>query len=88
LINAGKELKDIVAGLHKSLANRVAALARSIELDREVVMTGGVAKNPGMFSALEEALGAKMLHLDLDPQINGAIGAALIAAECCKGDRS
>jgi predicted CoA-substrate-specific enzyme activase len=88
LINAGKELKDIVAGLHKSLANRVAALARSLELDREIVMTGGVAKNPGMFSALEEALGAKMLHLDLDPQINGAVGAALLAAEYANGKKS
>jgi activator of 2-hydroxyglutaryl-CoA dehydratase len=41
-----------------------------------------------MFSALEEALGAKMLHLDLDPQINGAVGAALLAAEYANGKKS
>jgi activator of 2-hydroxyglutaryl-CoA dehydratase len=41
--------------------------------------TGGVAKNRGMFSALEEALGTKITSLDTDPQIIGALGAALIA---------
>jgi (R)-2-hydroxyacyl-CoA dehydratese activating ATPase len=81
LINAGKNLPDIVAGLHKSLAHRVAALARGIELDSEITMTGGVAKNIGMFSALEEALGVKLRKMATDPQIIGALGAALIARQ-------
>jgi (R)-2-hydroxyacyl-CoA dehydratese activating ATPase len=81
LINAGKNLPDIVSGLHKSLAHRVAALARGIELDREITMTGGVAKNSGMFAAIEEALGVKLIRIGTDPQIIGAIGAALIAAK-------
>jgi predicted CoA-substrate-specific enzyme activase len=81
LINAGKNLSDIVAGLHKSLAHRVAALARGIELDKEITMTGGVAKNTGMFAALEEALGVKLREMSTDPQIIGALGAALIARQ-------
>jgi len=85
LINAGKNLPDIVGGLHKSLAHRVAALARGIELDREITMTGGVAKNAGMFAAIEEALGVKLAKIQADPQIIGAIGAALIADQAANG---
>jgi (R)-2-hydroxyacyl-CoA dehydratese activating ATPase len=85
LINAGKDLPDIVGGLHKSLAHRVAALARGVELDREVTMTGGVAKNPGMFAAIEEALQVKMKKLEADPQLVGAVGAALIAFRAASG---
>ena len=81
LINAGNNLSDIVAGLHKSLAHRVSALARGIELDSEITMTGGVAKNIGMFAALEEALGVKLRKMTTDPQIIGALGAALIARQ-------
>jgi activator of 2-hydroxyglutaryl-CoA dehydratase len=44
------------------------------------VITGGVAKNSGMFSALERALGVKMHRVE-NPQINGALGAALIAMD-------
>lgn len=85
LINAGNNLPDIVGGLHKSLAHRVAALARGIELDREITMTGGVAKNSGMFAAIEEALGVKLIKIGTDPQIIGAIGAALIADKAANG---
>ena len=81
LINTGNNLPDIVAGLHKSLAHRVAALARGIELDKEITMTGGVAKNSGMLAALEEALGVKLRKMATDPQIIGALGAALIARQ-------
>lgn len=87
LINAGRDLPDIVSGLHRSLAHRVAALARGIELDKEITMTGGVAKNEGMFKSLEEALGVKLKKMETDPQINGAIGAALIARQAANGGK-
>jgi activator of 2-hydroxyglutaryl-CoA dehydratase len=44
-------------------------------------MSGGVAKNQGMFAAMEEVLGVKINRLDGDPQLNGALGAALLAEE-------
>jgi len=46
-------------------------------------MSGGVARNPGMFGALGEALGVTLHSLE-DPQINGALGAALFAQERAK----
>ncbi len=81
LINEGRETCDIIRGLHHAMANRVASLAKSIEVHEEVVMTGGVAKNSGMFSALSEGLGLPVRALPIDPQINGALGAALMAAD-------
>jgi activator of 2-hydroxyglutaryl-CoA dehydratase len=49
-------------------------------------MTGGVAKNSGMFEALQKALGVKLHRVD-NPQINGALGAALFAADTISGSR-
>ena len=89
LINKGTGLSDIVSGLHRAMAHRVASLAKGIELERNVTMTGGVAKNTGMFSALEEALGVKIMKMDTDPQLMGALGAAIFARKAIeqKGSR-
>ncbi|MBC7345392.1 MAG: 2-hydroxyglutaryl-CoA dehydratase, partial [Clostridia bacterium] len=70
----------IISALHQAVANRAASLAKSILVAPDAVMTGGVAKNSGMFSALEKALGVKMYRVE-NPQINGALGAALIAVD-------
>ena len=82
LINEGKETSDILNALHHALAKRVSSLARGIEVSEDVVMTGGVAKNKGVFKALSEALGVGIKALNgTDPQIVGALGAAIYAAE-------
>jgi (R)-2-hydroxyacyl-CoA dehydratese activating ATPase len=85
LVNEGKEIADIVNALHQAVANRAASLARGILVKPDAVMTGGVAKNSGMFMALERALGVKLYKVE-DPQINGALGAALFAADKVNGD--
>lgn len=84
LVNEGKEIADIVNALHQAVANRAASLARGILVEPDAVMTGGVAKNSGMFIALERALGVKLYTVE-DPQINGALGAALFAADKVNG---
>ncbi|MBU2511048.1 2-hydroxyglutaryl-CoA dehydratase [bacterium] len=82
LQNEGKETCDIVKALHIALANRVASLAKSIGVDQDIVMTGGVAKNSGVFKALSQGLNLELKRLSgIDPQVNGAIGAALLAEE-------
>jgi (R)-2-hydroxyacyl-CoA dehydratese activating ATPase len=87
LINDGRDLADIVSGLHRALAHRVASLAKGIELEKTITMTGGVAKNTGMFAALEEALGVKLIKMTTDPQIMGALGAALVSRQAAKGGK-
>ncbi len=82
LINEGVAVPDILDALHRAVAGRVAALAKGIGgIEEDVVMTGGVAKNTGVFNALSDALGVRIEKLDFDPQLNGALGAALIAGE-------
>ena len=88
LMNEGKDPSDIMNALHYSLAKRVASMAKSIEVTQDVVMTGGVAKNLGVFKAIGDVLGIELKTLDhFDPQIMGAMGAALSAKEKAKGLR-
>ena len=84
LVNEGKETADIINALHHAVAGRAASLARGLVVEGDVVMTGGVARNEGMFSALAAALGVELLSVE-NPQINGAIGAALFALQALKG---
>ena len=81
LVNEGMDLEDIVAGLHASIASRLNSMVRKVGLVEDVVLTGGCAKNDGLGKALEDKLGVTVKKLPVDPQIAGAIGAALIAAE-------
>ncbi len=82
LVNEGVEIPDILAGLSRSLAGRVAALARSVGTEPDVVFTGGVAKNSAVKHALARALNIDLLSpADIDPQVIGAYGAALLARE-------
>ncbi len=84
LVNDGAEIPDIIRALHNAVANRAAALAKSITIEGDIVMSGGVARNGGMFEALTAALGRDIIKVD-NPQINGAIGAALMAMDSVRG---
>ncbi len=72
--------EDIIAGIHDSAAARVAILARKVKVTNPVVMTGGVARNAGMVTALEKHIGLKVF-VGKYPQENGAIGAAVLASQ-------
>lgn len=81
LINEGIEIVDIAAGVNNSVASRLNSMVRKVGLVEDVALTGGCAKNEGLAKALEDKLGVSVKKLPQDPQIAGAIGAALIAAE-------
>lgn len=74
----GTDKCDIINGIHRSVAGRVAGLAHRIGVTPDVVMTGGVAQNTGVVGALEAELGCK-IHTSPLTQYNGALGAALFA---------
>jgi predicted CoA-substrate-specific enzyme activase len=82
----GKERKDLIAGVHKAVASRVAVMASSLTVTPDAVFTGGVAKNIGVKKFLEEEMGTEFLVPD-EPQIIGAIGAALFAREALAGQQ-
>ena len=73
-----KPVQDIIAGIHKSVAKRIVAMSTPIGITKPITMTGGVAKNIGQRKALEDELGTKLL-IPEEPQIVGALGAALFA---------
>lgn len=79
LLAEGTPAEDIIAGVQKSVAERISTMAgRAIE--GPVAFTGGVAMVPGMAEALESVLGTKVT-VPPEPQLTGALGAALIGAE-------
>ena len=77
-LSMGTDKRDIINGIHQSVASRVAGLAHRIGVQDQVVMTGGVAQNTGVVNALQEALGRE-IHTSPLTQYNGALGAALFA---------
>jgi predicted CoA-substrate-specific enzyme activase len=81
LLAQGEKKRDIAAGLHKSIAKRVGSMAARLKMRENIAFVGGVAKNQGMRKALEDYLGIHFIMLSKDPQITGAIGAAVMAKE-------
>ena len=81
LVNEGVELVDIAAGIHASIASRLSSLVRRVGVVEEIALSGGCAKNRGLAKALSEKLEVGIRQLPIDPQIAGALGAALIAGE-------
>ena len=72
--------RDILAGMHLSMARRIVKMMKKSEKGGDILMTGGGALNIGVHRAFEEEL-MKDVYVASHPQFNGAIGAALIASE-------
>lgn len=78
LLAQGASLEDVSAGVHASVAQRIKAMVERVGITKEVIFTGGAAKSTAMKKALEDSLGVK-LTVPEEPQIVGALGAAIIA---------
>ena len=76
----GVPVPDLLAGIHRSLADRVARMVRRLKLEKEVILTGGGGKNKGLVKALSEQLGCDLL-VPSEPLITGALGAALLGKD-------
>ena len=72
--------EEIVRGLHRAIVNRVWSMVNALGIQFEVTMSGGVAKNKGVVAFMEEKLG-RPIHVYREPQIIGALGAALHAGK-------
>jgi len=84
LLARGEKPENIIVGIHHAIANRVGGMFSRIGLEDDVFFTGGVAKNIGMRNALEQALKVSIIKSQEDPQLAGAIGAAVIAGDLWK----
>jgi predicted CoA-substrate-specific enzyme activase len=79
LIHAKTPKQDIARAIHTAMAARISSLARRVGLQQEILIIGGLAKNPGFVRALEEELAVPLL-VPGDPEYVTALGAALSAA--------
>ncbi len=80
-LGEGRTMQDVALGVADTLATRVNRLVGKVGLEDEVCITGGVAKNTAVVKALERVIGREVCDLGIDPQIVGALGAALFAKE-------
>jgi predicted CoA-substrate-specific enzyme activase len=81
----GHDPHDIINGIHYAIAKRVSVLVEQVGVKERVLMSGGVAKNVGVVRALENELHTTLL-IPKDPQLVGALGAALIALERARAE--
>jgi bzd-type benzoyl-CoA reductase Q subunit len=80
LLRSGKKTNEVLAAYNRAMANRVYELIERLGVEKDFAITGGQSKNIGLVSRLEKLMGIKALSPGkLDPQIAGAIGAALFA---------
>ena len=83
-LRKGVAKSDILAGLHEAIAVRCLNLLKRISIEKDFSITGGIAKNKGMVEKLMEKVGLQPLLCE-DPQLVGALGAALFAEERSTG---
>ncbi len=77
----GRSREDICLGVAEALAIRVNRLVKRVGTQSRVCLSGGVAKNAAVVAATGRIVGHDLLPLQIDPQIVGALGAALFARE-------
>ena len=79
-LHQGIHKNDILAGACEALASRVYTLLKRVGIEKEFVISGGIAKNIGVVKRLEQKVGLEA-NIAFEPQIVGALGAALFAQE-------
>ena len=77
-IAEGAKAADILAGVHRSMAAKVAMLVRRLKIEPEVVLTGGGGQDEGLVQSVGEALGITILVPE-KPRLTAAYGAARLA---------
>ncbi len=80
LLHKGVSREIILRGVFRSVARRTLSMAGKVGLREDIVFTGGVARNPGVLDALKHETGITDIKIPANPQITGALGAAILAS--------
>ncbi|MBU1276175.1 MAG: 2-hydroxyglutaryl-CoA dehydratase [Proteobacteria bacterium] len=78
LQRASKKTNDILAGATDAIVERIVELLERVGVEPDLCISGGVAKNIGVVRRVEQKLGLRA-RIAKEPQIMGALGAALLA---------
>jgi (R)-2-hydroxyacyl-CoA dehydratese activating ATPase len=76
----GARPEDLLAGVHRAMASKVAMLVKRLKMEPEVVLTGGGAEDTGLVRAVNAALGLEV-RVPENPRLTAALGAACLAEE-------
>lgn len=79
-VSEGISKEDILAGVHKALANKLSTLINRVGLEEQCAISGGGGLNVGLINSVEEKVGIQLL-VPSQPQFITALGAAIIAEE-------
>jgi len=79
LLRQGWPKERVAAAYHAAMADRIVDLLMRVGVEKDFVVTGGVAKNAGVIERVERLLSIKSLKPNIDPILAGSLGAALFA---------
>jgi len=78
LLKSGWPTSKVLAAYCSAMAHRIFSQVKAVDVEQDFVITGGIAKNPGIVNRLEKELGFEIFrNTTIDTQLAGAIGAAL-----------
>jgi len=78
LIHSKTPKEDVAKAIHDAIAGRISSMILRIGVEKDVVLIGGVALNPGFRPPLEKELHANIIVPEF-PEFVSALGAAVIA---------
>ncbi len=81
LIHAKTPKPDISKAIHDAISNRIVSMIRRIGVYEDVVIVGGVGRNPGFVASMKRELKLDKLYVPDEPEFGAATGAAVVAAE-------
>jgi benzoyl-CoA reductase subunit D len=80
LIHDKTPREDIARAVLDAVASRIISMVRKVGFEKDVVLIGGMARNPGFVEAMKRGLEME-IHVPDDCEYVGALGAALAASE-------
>lgn len=80
LIHAKTPREDIARAVLDAVASRIISMIRKVGFEKDILLIGGMALNPGFVAAMKRGLEMEV-HVPEEPEYIGALGAALAAAE-------
>src|SRR3989337_1284632 len=83
LIHSKISKEDISKAIHDAVAGRISSMVLRVGVEKDVVLIGGVALDPGFKPPLEKELKANIIVPDY-PEYVSALGAAAIAANTAR----
>ena len=86
LVRSKIPLDQIIVAYHHAIASRISRLVSRLGINKDLVIVGGLANNPGIVYWLNKVLNVNSLPSkpEWDPSLTVALGAALFADASCR----